>query len=75
MNSVILHILITFESCIYAKYLLVEITVGQITDMDSKESQRNQFFRHANKKHSSKTTIFKRVQTGRNFTNIKRLIW
>ena len=50
MNSVILLILITFESCIYAKYLLVEIPVGQITDIDAKESQRNQFFRHANKK-------------------------
>ena len=50
MNSVILLILITFESCIYAKYLLVEIPVGQMIDIDSKEGQRNQFFRHDNKK-------------------------
>ena len=50
MNSLILIILITFESCIYAKYLLVEIPVGQITDINSKESTRNQFLLHANKK-------------------------
>ena len=50
MNSLILIILITFESCIYAKYLLVEIPVGQITDINSKESTRDQFLRHANKK-------------------------
>ena len=50
MNSLILIILITFESCIYAKYLLVEIPVGQITDNNSKESTRYQFLRHTNKK-------------------------
>lgn len=49
MNSVILLILITFEACIYSKYLLVEISVGQIKDDNSKEHERNQFLHHPNK--------------------------
>ena len=47
MNSVIILILITFEACINTKYLLVEIPDGQTLDVNSKESQRNQFRDHA----------------------------
>ena len=53
MNSVILLILITFESCIYSKYFLVESPVSRMTYNDSKEGQRYQFFRNANKKSTS----------------------
>lgn len=49
MNSVILLILIKFEACIYTKYLLVELSVGQIKDDNSKEHERNQFPHHPNK--------------------------